>query len=95
MELFFNCIIFVFIVLILIHCFKFNNKEFFTCELKGGSESTCFKEAQGENSGLLKDADKKNNDFNKQFKILSSTIEKNKKKIDENIEVIKDLDSLK
>ena len=88
MEIIFNCLIVFFILLIMIQFFKINNKEFFTCEIEGADEAKCFQKAQEDNNIMLKEAEKRNNEYKKKMKNYLNMLEKNSENIVENRKVI-------
>ena len=88
MEIIFNCLIIFFMLLIMIQFFKINNKEFFSCDIEGADESKCFQNAQEDNKIMLKEAEKRNNEFKKKIKNMSNISEKNTENIVKNREVI-------
>ena len=81
MEIFFNCIIIFFTLLIMIQCFKINNKEFFSCGLEGADEAKCFQQAQEDNKIMLKEAEKRNDGFKKKMKDYLNISEKNSENV--------------
>ena len=68
MEIIFNCLIVFFTLLIMIQVFKINNKEFFTCDIDGVDEAKCFQKAQEDNNIMLKQAEKRNEEYKKKVK---------------------------
>ena len=88
MEIVFNCLIIFFILLIMIQFFKINNKEFFTCDIEGADEAKCFQKAQEDNKIMLKDAEKRNNEYKKKIKDYLNISEKNTENVVKNRKII-------
>ena len=88
MEIIFNCLIIFFILLIMIQCFKINNKEFFSCDIEGADEAKCFQQAQEDNKIMLKEAEKRNEEYKKKVKNFLLSTETNQEKVFENKKTI-------
>jgi len=88
MEIVFNCLIIFFILLIMIQLFKINNKEFFSCDIEGADEAKCFQKAQEDNKIMLKDAEKRNNEYKKKIKDYLNISEKNTENVVKNRKII-------
>ena len=72
----------------MIQFFKINNKEFFTCDIEGADEAKCFQKAQEDNKIMLKDAEKRNNEYKKKIKDYLNISEKNTENVVKNRKVI-------
>jgi hypothetical protein len=72
----------------MIQFFKINNKEFFTCDIEGADEAKCFQKAQEDNKIMLKDAEKRNNEYKKKIKDYLNISEKNTENVVKNRKII-------